>query len=212
MMSKNFRGLLAGLSLVVCLFSFSSAAAQETEMLSVADGFQFSVRTDYTADGVNAMSRPYQSRFGVEGWDRHTALALVHITDMDKQLTAGQTWQAPAEAVAAETPAQPVVYMVTPEGYQNVTFFSGDMQYAYVLYFAPSQEQSWLLVSRVANGSITPLYQLSNDLTLLQETPEKASITSDAEANRRENLDAFVSLAGRLASGQYHGINYIERE
>ena len=200
-------------SFSLCLFVIFSlnAMAQEAEMLSIADAFQFSVRTDYTADGSNAVSRPYLSRFGIEGWDNHTELALVLTTDWNQAEAAGQIYQAPAEVVAARTIAQPVVYMVTEEGYQNVTFFSLNMQYAYVVYLAPEIGYTWLLVSRIDGGSIQPLYQLSNDLSLLQEGPDKVAITDEAHANRRDNIDAFVSLAGRLASGQYHGINYIEK-
>lgn len=181
------------------------------ELLTVADAFQFTVRTDYTADGTNAVSRPYESRFGIEGWENHTSLALVLNSDIDLATSSGQTYSAPLEVAAAETPARPVVFMVTEEGYQNITFFSGDRQFAYVLYFAAEMQHSWLLVSRVGGGVIQPLYQLSNDLSLLVEGAEKEAIKDQAHANRRDNVDAFVSLAGRLASGQYHGINYIER-
>ena len=199
------------ITLLVLALSATAAWAQEAEMLSVADAFQFSVRSDYTADGSNTLSRPYQSRLGIEGWDNHSELAIVMTTDWNQAEATGQTYQAPAEAVAAKTLAQPVVYQVTPEGFQNVTFFSLSMQYAYVLYFAPELSQTWLLVSRIDEGMIRPLYQLSNDLSLLPEGPDKASIVEEAHANRRDNIDAFVSLAGRLASGQYHGINYIEK-
>ncbi len=199
-------------NIFLCLFTFllfGSAAAQE--QLVVADAFQFSVRTDYTADGLNAMSRPYESRFGIEGWDNHMALALVMTSDIEQAATVGQTYKTPVEVQAAATPAQPVVYQVTQENNQNVTFFSGDMQYAYMLYFAPETQRSWLLVSRIGGGALQPLYQLSNDVSLLREDLQTESATDHANTNLRDNVDAFVSLQGRLASGQYHGINYIER-
>lgn len=199
-------------NIIFCLFTFllfGSAAAQE--QLVVADAFQFSVRTDYTADGLNAMSRPYESRFGIEGWDNHMALALVMTSDIEQAATVGQTYKKPVEVQAAATPAQPVVYQVTQENNQNVTFFSGDMQYAYMLYFAPETQRSWLLVSRIGGGALQPLYQLSNDVSLLREDLQTESATDHANTNLRDNVDAFVSLQGRLASGQYHGINYIER-
>ena len=206
---KNF---VKSILLLFCLASsVLTVQAQTAEQLLVADAFQFSVRTDYTADGLNAMSRLYESRFGIEGWDNHMALALVLTSDIEQAATLGQTYKATVESSAAATPAKPVIYMLTQEGYQNVTFFSGDMQYAYVLYFAPESQRSWLLVSRVGGGSIQPLYQLSNDVSLLREDLQTDAVNDHASTNLRANVDAFVSLQGRLASGQYHGINYIEK-
>lgn len=173
---------------------------QAQEELLVADGFDFTVRTDYTADGSMGLSRPYTSRFGTEGWTNHTALALV-LADSP---------QAP-EVKGAAQPAQPVVYMTTPEGNQNVTFFSGDMQFAYVLYFSPEHQRTWLLVSRISGGSILPLYQLSNDVVMLADEQLTADLLMSYPQHESANLDAFISLTGRLASGQYHAISYIEK-
>lgn len=193
------------------LFAFLPLCVAAQEQLAVADAFQFCVRTDYTADGMNGMSRPYESRFGIEGWTNHMELALVLNTDMEQARQAGNEYTPSPEASAAVIPAKPVVYMTTPEGYQNVTFFSGDMLYAYVLYFAPSEQRSWLLVSRVGGGYIQPLYQLSNDLALLDDSQKTAELILATDDNRSANVDAFVNLCGRLASGQYKGINYIEK-
>ena len=193
------------------LFAFLPFCATAQEQLAVADAFQFCVRTDYTADGTNGMSRPYESRFGIEGWTNHMELALVLNTDMEQARLAGRDYTPSPETTAAAIPAKPVVYMTTPEGYQNVTFFSGDMQYAYVLYFAPSEQRSWLLVSRVGGGYIQPLYQLSNDLYLLDDSQKTAELILSTDDNRSANVDSFVNLCGRLASGQYKGINYIEK-
>jgi hypothetical protein len=187
---------LVFLMMVLC----QGLMVQAQEKLLVADGFDFTVRTDYTADGSMGLSRPYDSRFGTEGWENHTALALVLAEDPS----------AP-EAKAAATPAQPVVYMTTPEGYQNVTFFSSDMQYAYVVYFSPEQQRTWVLVSRINSGAIQPLYQLSNQVELLADQQLTAELLMAYPEHESKNLDAFISLAGRLASGQYHGIGYIEK-
>ena len=196
---------------VLLALSSLTVQAQTDELLTIADAFQFSVRTDYTADGTNQISRPYESRFGIEGWTSHIELALVLNTDMEQARLAGREYKAAPEATAAAIPSKPVVYMITPEGYQNVTFFSGDMQYAYVLYFAPSEQRSWLLVSRVGGGNIQPLYQLSNDVQLLDARQRSTDLLKATDENRSANVDAFVSLSGRLASGQYKGINYIEK-
>ena len=200
------------LLLLFCLTSsVLTVQAQTAEQLLVADAFQFSVRMDYTADGQNGITRPYQSRFGVEGWTNHMALALVMTSDIEIAKIHHQEFSAPQEAVAAATPARPVVYMTTPEGYQNVTFFSGDNQFAYVVYFSPQTSRSWLVVSRVGGGVIQPLYQLSNDIVTLSDNQISESLKTQTAENVVANVDAFVSLAGRLASGQYAGINYIEK-
>ena len=196
---------------VLLALSSLTVQAQTEELLTVADAFHFSVRTDYTADGTNGISRPYESRFGIEGWTSHLELALVLNTDMEQARLAGREYKAAPETTAAAIPSKPVVYMITPEGYQNVTFFSGDMQFAYVLYFAPSEQRSWLLVSRVGGGYIQPLYQLSNDFQLLNDSQLTAELIMATDENRSANVDAFVSLCGRLASGQYKGINYYEK-
>lgn len=194
-----------------CLFTFLPFNVAAQEQLLVADAFQFTVRMDYTADGMNGITRPYQSRFGVEGWTNHMALALVMTSDIEMAKIRNQKYSAPQEAVAAATPALSVVYMITPEGYQNVTFFSGDKSYAYVLYFSPESSRSWLLVSRVGDGVIQPLYQLSNDSAMLPDSQLSESLRAQTAENVVANVDAFVSLVGRLASGQYAGINYIEK-
>lgn len=214
MRNEEFKKKVAGMVkwfLPFCLFTFLPLSVVAQEQLVVADAFQFSVRTDYTADGSNMLSRPYQSRFGIEGWSDHMALALVLTTDMEQASVTGQSYKAAPESAAAATPAQPVVYMASQEGYQNVTFFSSDKQYVYVLYFVPESQRSWLLVSRVGGGTIQPLYQLSNDTSLLTESQTTAELYAQSAQNKHENVDAFVSLTGRLASGQYHGINYIEK-
>ena len=205
----NMKWLMViALSFIIYPLSFSSVAAQEK--LLVADAFEFCVRMDYTADGQNGMSRNFPARFGVEGWDNHMSLALVMTADIEQAAKQGQPYKPTAEVEAAAHPALPVVYQHTDEGYQNVTFFSSDQQYAYVLYFAPEQQRSWLLVSRIGGGIIQPLYQLSNDVTMLDDTQLTADLLIHYPELDSANLDAFISLTGRLASGQYHGINYIE--
>lgn len=192
------------------LLTFLPLIAVAQEKLLVADAFEFSVRMDYTADGQNGMSRNFPARFGVEGWDNHMSLALVMKADIEQAAQQGIPYKPTAEVEAAAEPAKPVVYQRTDDGYQNVTFFSGDRQYAYVLYFAPEQQRSWLLVSRIGGDIIQPLYQLSNDVTMLNDSQLSADLLIQYPELETANLDAFISLTGRLASGQYHGINYIE--